>query len=97
MFCLAVNVVSINPCVGSLPSHKIYFSLLSICKDEPISAPKIIRFFPTLPSDNENSECKSNPLPYPLYLYLSRSPFFVSFADPNKFKSVFKSLRGPSV
>ena len=40
--------------------------------------------FPTLPSVNENSEQESNPVLYPLYLYLSRSAFLVSFTDPNK-------------
>ena len=49
-----------------------------------------------LPSGNENSERESNPVPYPLYLYLSGSRFLVSFTDPNKqlfnVKSVFKFL-----
>ena len=53
-------------------------------------------FSPTLPSLNENSERETNPLPQPLYLYLYRSAFLVSFTDPNKqlpnVKSVFKSL-----
>ena len=55
-----------------------------ICTEELISSPKKITFFPTLPSDNENSERKSNRMLYPLYLYLSRSAFLVSFTDPNK-------------
>ena len=37
-----------------------------------------------LPSDNKNSERKSNPMPYPLYLYLSGSAFLVSYTAPNK-------------
>ena len=45
-------------------------------------------------SGNANSERESNPMPYPLYLYLSRSAFLVSFTDPNKqlfnVKYVFK-------
>ena len=53
-------------------------------------------FFPTLPSVNENSEQKSNPILWPLYLYLPRSPFLISSTDPNKqlfnVKSVFKFL-----
>ena len=70
------------------------FPLFSICTDELILAPKIITFFPTLPSDNENSERESNSMSYPLYLYLSRSSILVSFTDPNKqllnVKSVYK-------
>ena len=53
-------------------------------------------FFPILPSGNKNCERESNLIPQPLYLYLSRSAFLVSFTDPNKqlpnAKSVFKSL-----
>ena len=52
----AVDVVSSNPCVGTLPRIKILLILLSICTDELISTPKIMTFIPTLPSDNENSE-----------------------------------------
>ena len=37
-----------------------------------------------LPSVNENSERESNPMPYTLHLYLSKSSFLVSFTDPNK-------------
>ena len=67
-----------------------------------ISAPKLMTFFHMVPSDNENSEQESNPIPQPLYLYLSRSGFLVSFTDSNKqlpsAKSVFKFLDcGPSV
>ena len=36
---------------------------LSICTDELISTPKIMKFLPTLPSDNENSEREWNPTP----------------------------------
>ena len=53
-------------------------------------------FFPTLPSVNENSERESNPIPWSLYLYLSRSSFLISCPGSNKqlpnVKSVFKSL-----
>ena len=41
-------------------------------------------FFPTLPFVNENSEQESYPMRYPIYLYLSGSAFWVSFAEPNK-------------
>ena len=53
-------------------------------------------------SGNENSEGESNPMPKPMYLYLSRSAFLVSFTDPNKqlpnVKILFKLLNcWPSV
>ena len=51
-------------------------------------------FFPKFPSVNKNPERESNPMPLPVYLYLSRSAFLVSFTDPNKqlrnVKSVLK-------
>ena len=40
-----VNVVPSNPCVDPSPRIKIYFSLLSTCTDELISAPEIMTFF----------------------------------------------------
>ena len=51
---------------------------------------------------NKNFERESNPMTQPVYLYLSRSAFLVSFTDPNKqlpsAKSMFKFLNcGPSV
>ena len=53
-------MVSSNPYVGQSPRIKISLFLLSICTDEFISAPK---FFPMLPSVNENSERDSNLMP----------------------------------
>ena len=95
-FAFAVNVVSSNPCVVPSPRIKISFPLLSIYTYELISVPKIMTFFPILPSANENCERESYPMPYPLYLYLSGSTFLVSFTDPNKeffnLKSMFKFL-----
>ena len=41
-------------------------------------------FFPMLPSVIENSERESNPMPYPLYLYLYRSAILGKSTDPNK-------------
>ena len=88
-------MVSSNPCACSLPRIKIYFPLLSIHTDELISALKIMTF-PMLPSVNKNSERESNYMPCPLYLYLFRSVFLVSFTNPeNQFfnvKSVWKFL-----
>ena len=49
-----------------------------------------------LPSVDKNSERESSPMPYPLYLHLSRSAFLVRFTDPNNHlpnvESVFKFL-----
>ena len=59
----AANVVSSNLCVGHLPRIKIYVFSLSICTDELISTPKIMKFLPMLPSGNDNSERESNPIP----------------------------------
>ena len=80
----AVNVVSSNPYIGPSQGIKISFPLLSICTDELISAPEIMTFFPKLPSANKNSGRESSPMLYSLYMYLSRSAFLVSFADPNQ-------------
>ena len=59
-------------------------------------APNIIAILPTLTLGNENSKQESNSMPQPIYLYLSRSAFLVSFTDQNKqlpnVKSVFKSI-----
>ena len=39
----------------------------------------IITFLPNpLPLDNEKLPCESNPVPYPEYLYLSKSAFLVN-------------------
>ena len=49
-----------------------------------------------LPSGNENSEREPNPIPLPVYKYLSGSAFLVSLTDSNKqlthVKSVFKLI-----
>ena len=55
-----------------------------------------MNFFPMLPSENENFEQEPNPMSRPLYLYLSRSAFLVSFTNltqqlPNV-TYMFKSL-----
>ena len=48
------------------------------------TTPKIITFLPRSKFGSEKSERESNPVPLPLYLYLSGSAFLVSFTDPNK-------------
>ena len=62
-----------------------------------VSSIKINRKVFTTPpntSVNKNSQRKSSPMPWLLYLHLSGSAFSVSFADPNKqlfnIKPVFK-------
>ena len=57
-------------------------SLLLACEELPKSAP-IIHFL-TSPLPKLNSPCLSNPIPYPLYLYLSISAFLVKLTAPNK-------------
>ena len=42
------------------PRIKISLFLLSMCIDELTSAPKIMTFFPKLPTSNENFERESN-------------------------------------
>ena len=95
-----MNVVSSNPCVGPLPRIKMCFPSFSICADMLVSTPwyqhiKIMTSLPTLPSSNENSERKSNSIPWPLYPYLSRSAFLANLTpsnkQPNKVKLKFKS------
>ena len=41
-------------------------------------------FLPTRRSGNENSERESNPIPYPVYTYLSGSAFLANLTSPNK-------------
>ena len=73
-----------DPCVVHLPRIKIYFYLLSTCTELLISARKLITFFPYPPLGCENFPFESNPLPYPEYLYLSISPFFLNLTAPNR-------------
>ena len=58
----AVNVVPSNLCVGPSPRIKISSFSLSISRDELISAPKIMKFFPMLPCVTEKSERESTPM-----------------------------------
>ena len=56
-------MVSYNPCDAPSPRIKISLFLLSISTENLTSAPKIMAFFPMLPSVNENSKEESNPMP----------------------------------
>ena len=58
--------------------------LLSACIELLISAPKIIAFLPNSPLGCEKVPFESNPIPYPEYLYLLISSFFVNLAAPNR-------------
>ena len=58
--------------------------LLLACAELLISAPKIITFFPYPPLGCEKDPFESNPIPYPEYLYLSMSAFFVNLTAPNR-------------
>ena len=54
-----------------------------------------MKFLPMLLPGHENSECKSNPIPQPVYTYLSGSAFLGNVTPLNqqsfKVKSEFKS------
>ena len=83
-FASAANVISSNLLVSRSPKIKISLFLLSVCPYELASIPKRTRFFPKLPSVNENCEPEAILMPWPLCLYLSGSAFLVSFTDPKK-------------
>ena len=85
-----------NPCVGPSSRIKISFFLLSTCTGKLLSTPKKMTFLPQLPSGYENCERASNPVPQPIYPYLSGLAFLANITALNKqlpnVKSVFKSL-----
>ena len=88
----AVNECSPNPYVGPFPRIRISFPLLSIWIDEFISTPKIITFWSSPLSGNENLDVLSNAIPYPEYLYLLTSAFLVKVTAPNKQSSTVRLL-----
>ena len=59
----AVIVASSKSCVDPLPITKTFLFLPSICTEELLSIPKIIKSFPQLPSVHKNCERESNALP----------------------------------
>ena len=59
-------------------------ALLLACVELLKSAPKIITFTPYGPSACTKLPFESKPMPYPEYLYLLISAFFVILAAPNK-------------
>ena len=72
------------PCMKPLPNTKILFTLLLACTELLKSTPKIITFVPFPPLGCEKLPPESNPIPYPEYLYLSMSEFFVNLTAPNR-------------
>ena len=71
-------------CIKSLPKTKILPVLLFACLELLKSAPKIMTFLPYFPHGCAKLPLESNPIPYPEYLYLSISAFFVNLTAPNK-------------
>ena len=65
------------PCMKALPNNNILFTLLLACRELLKSASKIITFVLFPPLGYEKLALESNPIPYPEYLYLSASEFFV--------------------
>ena len=70
--------------IQSLPTTKMLLVLLLPCTELLISAPKIITFLPNPPFGCKKVSFESNPIPYPEYLYLLISSFFVNLAVPNR-------------
>ena len=66
-----------------LPKNKMLLVLLLVCVELLKSAPKIITFLPYPPLGCVKLPLESNPTPYPEYLYLSISAFFVNSTAPN--------------
>ena len=72
--------------------------LLLASAEQLISAPKIITFLPYPPFGCIKPPLESNPIPYPEYLYLSISVFFVHLTAPNRqFSKVTPLLLIPGV
>ena len=72
------------PCIKSLPRTNMLLVLLLACVELLKSAPKIITFLPYPPLGCVKRPLESNPIPYPEYLYLSISAFFVNLTAPNR-------------
>ena len=59
-------------------------ALLLTCVQLLKSAPRIITFLPHPSLGCAKIPLESNPIPYPEYLYLSMSAFFVNLTVPNR-------------
>ena len=80
-FC--INCCTIYSLYKIFTKDKNIIFLLLACEELLKFAPIIIQFQPS-PVPKLNSSCLSNPIPYPLYLYLSISAFLVKLTAPNK-------------
>ena len=67
-----------------LPRTKILLVLLLAYAELFKPAPKVITFLQYPPLGCEKLPLESNPIPYPEYLYVSISAFFVNLTAPNK-------------
>ena len=72
------------PCIKSLARTKMLLLLLLACVELLLAAPKIITFLPCPSLGCEKDPFESNPIPYPEYLYLLISAFFVNLTAPNR-------------
>ena len=72
------------PCMKLLLNTNTLFTLLLACTELIKSAPKIITFLPSPLLGYEKLPLESNPIPYPEYLYLPMSAFFVNLIAPNR-------------
>ena len=73
-------------------------ALLLACTELLIPAPKITTFWPNPQLGCEKVLLESNPIPYPEYLYLSISVFFVNLTATNRqFSKVTPLLLTPGV
>ena len=72
------------PCIKPLLRTKMFLVLLFACLELVKSAPKIITFLPYPPLGCVKLPLESDPIPYPEYLYLSISTFFVNLTAPNR-------------
>ena len=72
------------PCMKLLPNTNTLFTLLLACTELLKSPPKVVTFLPSFPLGCEKILLESNPIPYPGYLYLSTSEFFINLIAPNR-------------
>ena len=71
-------------CMKYFLNPNTLFTLLLVCTELLKSAPNIKTFLPSPPLGCEKLPFQSNPIPYPEYLYLSKSEFFVNLIAPDR-------------
>ena len=81
-------------CMKALPNTNTLFTLLLASAELLKSTPKIITFLPSPPLACEKLSFESNPIPYPEYLNLPTSVFFVNLIAPNRqsYKAILEVL-----